>query len=89
MLGAIALNRVGLGLLLILVFSAGLAGTLTAIGLVMVRAKDLIERLSSGGKLFGRIPINRRLIQVLPAVSALFIVLAGFGITLTALAGLN
>jgi ABC-type nickel/cobalt efflux system permease component RcnA len=89
MLGAIALNRVGFGLLLILVFSAGLAGMLTAIGLVMVRAKDLIERLSSGGKLFGRIPINRRLIQVLPAVSALFIVLAGFGITLTALAGLN
>jgi ABC-type nickel/cobalt efflux system permease component RcnA len=49
MLGAIALNRVGFGLLLILVFSAGLAGTLTTIGLVMVRAKDLIERLSGGG----------------------------------------
>lgn len=89
MLGAIALNRVGFGLLLILVFSAGLAGTLTAIGLVMVRARDVIERLSSGGKLLGRIPINHGVVRVLPAVSALFIVLAGLGITLTALAGMN
>jgi hypothetical protein len=34
----------------------------------------------------GRIPINPRVIQVLPAVSALFILIAGLGITVTALA---
>ena len=85
MLGAIALNRVGFGLLLIIVFSMGLAGTLTAIGIVMVRAKSLIERASAQGRLFGRIPINRRVIQALPAVSALFIVVAGMSIMLAAL----
>lgn len=86
MLGAIALNRVAFGLVLIVVFSAGLAGTLIAIGILMVRAKGLIERLNRGGRLLGRIPINPRVIQVLPAVSALFILIAGLGITVTALA---
>ncbi len=86
MLGAIALNRVGFGLLLIVVFSIGLAGTLTAIGVLLVRAKILLERLGAEDRLLGRIPINRQVIQALPAISALFIVLAGAGITFTALA---
>ena len=86
MLGAIALHRVGFGLLLIVAFSLGLAGTLTAIGVLLVRAKTLFEKMSAGGRLLGRIPINRQLIQALPAVSALFIVLVGAGVTLTALA---
>ena len=86
MLGAIALNRVGFGLLLICVFSLGLAGMLTAVGLLMVRAKTILAHIGTGDRLWGRIPLNRRMIQVLPAVSALFIVLAGIGIMLTALA---
>ncbi len=86
MLGAIALNRIALGLVLIVVFSLGLAGMLTAIGILMVRAKGLIARASAGDRLLGRFPINRRVIQALPAVSALFILLAGIGIVLSALA---
>jgi ABC-type nickel/cobalt efflux system permease component RcnA len=86
MLGAIALNRIAFGLLLIIVFSLGLAGTLTAIGIMMVRAKSLLQRATVNGKLFGRIPIDRRVIQALPAISALFIVLAGLGIMFAALA---
>ncbi len=85
MLGAIALNRVGFGLLLIVAFSLGLAGTLTAIGVLMVRAKTVLERMSAEGRWLSRIPLNRQLIQALPAVSALFIVLVGTGVTLTAL----
>ena len=85
MLGAIALNRVGFGLLLIVAFSLGLAGTLTAIGVLMVRATTVLERMSAEGRWLSRIPLNRQLIQALPAVSALFIVLVGTGVTLTAL----
>jgi hypothetical protein len=40
MLGAIALDRVGFGLLLVLALSLGLAGTLTAIGLLFVGANN-------------------------------------------------
>jgi ABC-type nickel/cobalt efflux system permease component RcnA len=85
MLGAIALNRVGFGLLLIVAFSLGLAGALTAIGVLMVRAKTVLERMGAEGRWLSRIPLNRQLIQALPAVSALFIVLVGTGVTLTAL----
>ena len=86
MLGAIALDRVGFGLLLIVAFSLGLAGALTAIGVLMVRAKLLFERMSVEGRWFSRNPFKRQILQALPAVSALFIVLVGTGVTLTALA---
>lgn len=75
MLSAIALQRIGFGLLLIVAFSLGLAGVLTAIGIVWVHA----------GRLFGRVPASGRLIRVLPALSALFISVIGLGITLQAL----
>ena len=76
MLSAIALQRIGFGLLLIVAFSLGLASVLTAIGVVWVHA----------GRLFGRIPARRyHLIQILPALSALFITVMGLGIALQAL----
>ncbi len=86
MLGAIALNRLGLGLLLIVAFSLGLASTLTAIGLVMVHAETLLLRPNLEASAVGRLLISSRAVQALPVVSALIIVLAGIGITLTALA---
>jgi ABC-type nickel/cobalt efflux system permease component RcnA len=70
LLGAIALNRIALGLLLVLAFSLGLAGALTAIGLAFIYA----------GKLFERFPLQGRVISSLPALSALFISLIGLGI---------
>ena len=75
MLSAIALQRIGFGLLLIVAFSLGLASVLTAIGVLWVHA----------GRLFGRIPARRNLIQILPAMSALFITVIGLGIALQAL----
>ena len=47
MLGAIALQRVLLGLVLIVAFSAGLAATLSAIGLAMVHSGRLAGRLAT------------------------------------------
>ena len=72
LLAAISLHRVGYGLLLIVAFSLGLAGAMTAIGLLAVTAKRAFSRMSFDG----------RLIRVLPAVSALAIV--GLGLAMTA-----
>jgi len=76
LLSAIALGRIGFGLVLVLAFSAGLAGVLTGIGLLFVYA----------GRLFQLAPKQGRLLRLLPAASALFITLAGLGITAQALA---
>ena len=75
MLGAISLNRVGFGLLLILAFSAGLAGVLTVIGIVLIRARWFFERLPERG----------RVLRWAPVGSAVFIVGAGLFITAQAL----
>jgi nickel/cobalt transporter (NicO) family protein len=79
MLGAIALNRIGFGLILVLAFSLGLAGALTAIGMLFIYA----------GRLFERFPSRRRVIRLLPVFSALFVSVIGVGITLKALAELG
>jgi nickel/cobalt exporter len=75
LLGAIAQHEVGLGLVLIVAFSLGLAMTLTALGLVVVYARRLTTRLSLPG----------RLTAALPALSAVLIVGVGFVLTAQAL----
>jgi len=75
LLGAIALNRIGFGLLLVFAFSLGLAGALTAIGLLFIYAGRFFDRFSSSGKI----------VRILPVFSAVFISLIGFGIALRAL----
>ena len=76
LLSAVALQKVGFGLLLIVAFSIGLAGVLTGIGLAMVYAS----------KLFSHLPSQKTgLLRLLPAASALFITIAGIGITVKAL----
>jgi ABC-type nickel/cobalt efflux system permease component RcnA len=75
MLSAIAFQRIGFGLVLIVAFSLGLASVLTAIGILFVHA----------GRLFGRIPLGGRLAQAVPVLSALFITAAGVFITFEAL----
>jgi len=74
LLGAIAQHQVALGLLMIVVFSLGLAGTLTALGLTVVYAQKLTSRVN----------FSSRLATALPAVSALVIVSAGLVLTVQA-----
>ena len=50
MLSAIALHRIGFGLLLIVSFSLGLAVVLMLLGLLVMRARGLMERVSPGMK---------------------------------------
>jgi ABC-type nickel/cobalt efflux system permease component RcnA len=71
LLSAIALHRVGFGILLILAFSLGLAATITGIGLVAVLAR----------RAFGRLSFEGRLVRLLPAVSALVILCVGIVLT--------
>ncbi|HWQ11764.1 MAG TPA: sulfite exporter TauE/SafE family protein [Roseiflexaceae bacterium] len=78
LLGAIALGRVGFGMLLIVAFSLGLAAVLTGIGLLLVYARGL----------FDRIPASGRLLRALPVASAAVVVVAGLGITAAAIAQL-
>ena len=75
LLAAISLHRVAFGMLLIVAFSAGLALSITGIGLVAVFAKQIFKRASFEG----------RLVRLLPAVSALVILAAGLAMTLRAL----
>jgi nickel/cobalt transporter (NicO) family protein len=67
LLAAISLHRVAFGLVLIVAFSLGLALTITGIGLVAVFAK----------RAFGRMSMDGGLIRLLPALSALVILVAG------------
>jgi ABC-type nickel/cobalt efflux system permease component RcnA len=75
LLGAIALNKIGFGLVLVLAFSLGLAGALTAIGILFIYA----------GRLFQRFPSQGRILRLLPALSALFVSVIGAAIIWKAL----
>ena len=72
LLAALTQHQIALGLILILAFSAGLAATLSGIGLAVVSVRGLGLRLAPSG----------RLGAALPALSTLLIV--GLGILLTA-----
>jgi ABC-type nickel/cobalt efflux system permease component RcnA len=75
LLAAISLHRVAFGLVLIVAFSLGLALTITGIGLVAVLARSAFARRSFDGLL----------LRLLPAVSAVVIVVAGVAMTVHAL----
>jgi ABC-type nickel/cobalt efflux system permease component RcnA len=75
LLAAIAQHQVALGLLMIVAFSLGLAGTLTALGLLVVL----------GGRMASRLRVPAAFGAALPAVSAVVIVAAGFVLTVRAL----
>jgi ABC-type nickel/cobalt efflux system permease component RcnA len=75
LLAAISLHRIAYGFALILAFSAGLALSITGIGLGAVLAKRAFRRVSFDG----------RLMALLPAVSAAVILVAGVAMTVRAL----
>jgi ABC-type nickel/cobalt efflux system permease component RcnA len=75
LLAAISLHRIGLGLALIVAFSAGLALSIAGVGLAAILAK----------RTFARFGLQGRVVGLLPAVSALVIVIAGAAMTVRAL----
>jgi ABC-type nickel/cobalt efflux system permease component RcnA len=81
LLSAVAMGRVGFGLLLIVAFSVGLAAVLITIGLLVVFARRLAAR-------FGRIGAEGPLVRRwLPITSAAVITVSGLVITVQALSG--
>jgi ABC-type nickel/cobalt efflux system permease component RcnA len=75
LLAAISLHRVGYGLVLIVAFSLGLAGAITAVGMLAVTAK----------RVFSRVDLDGGLVRLLPALSALAVLGLGLAMTLRAL----
>jgi nickel/cobalt exporter len=75
LLGAISLDRVELGMILVFAFSFGLAAVLTAIGLLLVYARRMFERTS----------FTPRVPRLLPVASAFAVSLAGLAIVVGSL----
>lgn len=75
LLSAIAFGFLSYGLVLVIAFSVGLAATLTGLGLVLLRAKQL----------FRAVPAQMPFARQLPALSALAIAAVGMAIALRAL----
>ena len=76
MLIAVGLNRILLGLGMVVAFSFGLAGILIIIGILLVRSKSLLDRV--GGA-------TGRWQTVLPLASAVIVTLLGLGIMIKGL----
>ena len=74
LLAAVSLGRVGFGMLLVIVFSLGLAAVLITVGLLFIK----------GGRLLARIPKVSMVGRWLPAASALIICLVGVVISVQA-----
>jgi ABC-type nickel/cobalt efflux system permease component RcnA len=66
LLASVALHRVGYGLALIGAFSLGLAAALVAVGMLALRARDVVERRMSG-----------RVARLMPIASAVAIAMLG------------
>jgi ABC-type nickel/cobalt efflux system permease component RcnA/Tol biopolymer transport system component len=71
LLVAVAINRILLGLALIVSFSLGLAVVLIVIGLLMVNSRRLFDRMGAFEKIA----------PLMPIVSALVVLALGFGLT--------
>jgi ABC-type nickel/cobalt efflux system permease component RcnA len=79
LLGAIALGRTAFGMLLVIAYGAGMAATLTAAGLLLIRLRDRLE---------GRFWFAARWRAAAPAATAALIVVVGVGLAGRALSTL-
>lgn len=80
LLSAIALNKIVLGLLILLAFSAGLASVLIAIGVVLVTAGKVVERYYPGQKLLDRVTLASYCVIVAMGLGIAYQSLASVGI---------
>ncbi|GLY92852.1 hypothetical protein [Actinoplanes sp. NBRC 103695] len=71
LLGAAALGRTVFGVLLVLAYGAGMAATLTAAGLLLIRIRDRLE---------GRLTHLRRWRTAVPPITAALILIVGAGL---------
>ena len=77
LLAAVSLAQFVRGLLLVIIFSLGMAVVLVAIGIVMVKAGDVAEKYVSQGQWT----------KIVPLFSATLVLLVGVGLTIKAIVG--
>ena len=77
---AVALHRIAFGLLLLVTFSVGLASILIAIGVLIVKARPLVERFSGDGRWIQRLPIASAVVIIVVGCAITFRTLIGSGI---------
>ena len=77
LLSAIAIGRVGLGLVLLIAFSLGLAGVLMAIGMFVIYAKSWLPDSSKNGQ--------HPILRFAPVASAFIILCVGILMTAASL----
>ena len=75
LLGSIAAGRPAFGFVLVVAFGLGMAAVMGGIGLVLVMARDRVDRIPAGGSV-------TRLREAVPLVAS--VVVLGFGLILTA-----
>jgi nickel/cobalt transporter (NicO) family protein len=90
LLGAIALGRAWFGVLLVVAYGAGMAVTLTGAGLLLVRARALLDRRASAGAgPRARLPFRLApLARALPLASAAAIIAVGLFLAIQGAAGI-
>jgi nickel/cobalt transporter (NicO) family protein len=77
MLSAIALGRIGFGMLLIVAFSVGLAAVLTLVSLGVVYGKRMIGKVPLFARMVNRVSGSGRFVQALPVLSGVLVLAAG------------
>jgi len=88
LLGAIGLGRAGFGVLLVLAYGLGMAGTLVGAGLLLLAVQRRLARTGWVARLAARLaPLGTRLRATGTTATAALVVLVGLGLTARALAG--
>lgn len=86
LLSAIALGRTAFGVLLVIGYGLGMAATLTAAGLVLVRVRDRVQRRQAGGRVSR---LATRWMRIAPFATATLVVLVGLGVATRSLTQLG
>jgi nickel/cobalt exporter len=79
LLGTVALGRTAFGIVLVLGYGVGMAATLTAAGLIVVRLSERTKHT------MGRNPGRARLLAYVPVVTALLVLTVGVGLAVRSL----
>lgn len=77
LLSSIALGRVAFGILLVLIFSIGLAVVLTIVSLIVLYSKKMVNRSGMLKTLGSRLPSSKTMTTVLPMMSGVLVIGAG------------
>ncbi|MFD3519046.1 nickel transporter [Streptomyces sp. NPDC058653] len=86
LLGAVALGRTAFGVLLVLGYGLGMAGTLTLAGLLLVRLRDRVKRSTRAAAAIRSKRLGK-LARWGPVATSTLVLLVGIGLTLRAATG--